>query len=68
MWKLFNAILCVVFLTPALQGCTTRAWYQTMQSAAIQACRHQPPPEQARCEARVNQADFESYEKQRSRM
>ena len=68
MCESFRVFLFFALFTALIQGCTTRAWYQTMQSAAMQACRHQPPPEQAHCEARVNKEDFETYEKQRSRM
>lgn len=68
MRRRIDVFLFLAMLTALIEGCTTRAWYQNMQSAAIQAYHHQPPPEQTRCEARVNKQDFETYEKQRSRM
>lgn len=68
MRKHFNVSLVVIFLISTLQGCTTRAWYETMQSAAKQSCRHQPPSEQERCEARLNSEDYDTYEKRRSQM
>jgi hypothetical protein len=66
MHKHFNLSLFVIFLISTLQACTTRVWYNSVQSAAQQSCRHQPPSEQARCEARLNKDDFDTYEKRRS--
>jgi hypothetical protein len=62
------SLLCFVAMATALllQGCTTRAWYDGLQHSARQACLSQPSSEQARCEARLNRQDFDSYEKQRA--
>lgn len=61
---LVGVLLGVIF--SLLSGCTTRAWYETMQATAKQACRKEPPSEQERCEARLNRMEYEQYEKQRA--
>lgn len=68
MGKCFGGQLFFVCLILAVQGCTTRTWYESMQSAAQQSCRNQPPPEQARCDARLNKDDFDTYQKKRSKL
>jgi hypothetical protein len=49
-----------------LPGCTARGWYEGMQSSAKIACQQAPSSEQARCEARLNQQDYHTYEKDRA--
>jgi hypothetical protein len=51
-----------------LPGCTARGWYEGMQNSAKVACQQQPSSEQARCEARLNKQDYDTYEKNRSAM
>jgi hypothetical protein len=58
-------LLLVLPVIACLPGCTTRAWYEGMQNSAKAACRQQPSSEQARCEARLNQQDYDIYEKNR---
>lgn len=58
-----SALLLLVLTIPLLPACSTRAWYQTVQATARQECQRQPAAEQARCEAQLNQDDFERYEK-----
>jgi hypothetical protein len=63
-----NLRLCFLSLlmVACLPGCTTRGWYEGMQSSARMACQQQPSSEQARCEARLNKQDYDTYEKNRS--
>jgi hypothetical protein len=62
----FSILLFIVVTGHIVAGCTTRTWYEAMQGKAKQDCLHQPSSEQARCEANLNKADFETYEKHRS--
>jgi hypothetical protein len=62
----YGALLLIATLHMA-PGCTTRAWYTTVQASAKQACLREPASEQERCEARLNKSDFDAYEKHRSR-
>lgn len=55
-----------ILLLVCLPGCTTRAWYDGMQHSARTTCQQQPSSEQARCEARLNKQDYDSYETSRS--
>jgi hypothetical protein len=66
MTKYYSRSFVVIAVAFLLQGCTTRAWYDGLQHSARQACLGQPSSEQARCEARLNRQDFDSYEKQRA--
>jgi uncharacterized lipoprotein YajG len=66
MLKLFRRLLLVTVAILMFAGCTTRAWYDGLQNSAAQACQTQPSSERARCEARLNKQDYDSYEKQRT--
>lgn len=58
--------LGILIVSACLPGCTTRSWYDGMQNSARLACQQQPSSEQARCEARLNQQDYDTYEKSRA--
>jgi hypothetical protein len=64
--KNFRLFLCLIPVIACVPGCTARSWYEGMQNAARVACQQQPSSEQARCEARLNQQDYDTYEKNRS--
>jgi len=63
----FRAFLLAVLTVQMLPGCTTRAWYETLQVTSKQACQRQLPTEQERCESRLNKEGFDTYEKNRLR-
>lgn len=62
-WRHLASVIAVL---ASLTACTTRSWYDGMQNSARVACQQQPSSEQARCEARLNQQDYDSYEKNRA--
>jgi len=47
-------------------GCTTAAWYESMQQSAINNCDKQESGARADCLSRVNKKSQSSYEKERS--
>lgn len=57
-------LLMATITTLLLPGCSTRAWYASVQMAAKHACQ-QPSSERERCESRLNRQDFETYQKHR---
>jgi hypothetical protein len=65
MQKSVRSLFLLLVATTMLSGCTMRAWYDGLQSSAAQACQTQPSSEMARCEARLNKQDYDTYEKQR---
>jgi hypothetical protein len=66
MPKRVYGFLILLTATAVLAGCTTRAWYEGLQNSAAASCQTQPSSERARCDARLNKQDYDSYEKQRT--
>lgn len=66
MFKPYRWIVLQALAFAALSGCTARGFYDGMQGAAKLNCQQQPSSEQARCEARLNQQDYDNYEKNRA--
>jgi hypothetical protein len=62
-----HVLLAGLLAMSALPGCSTRAWYDSLQFAAQQACERQPASERERCESRRNTQDFDAYNAQRAR-
>lgn len=60
VWSLLAACM--------LSGCSTRAWYGSLQSAAQQTCERQPAAARESCEARRHTQDFDTYNAQRKRL
>ncbi len=49
----------------SLGGCSTAAWYESVQQSALRACDQQTTGARADCLARVNKQSQSSYEKDR---
>jgi hypothetical protein len=60
-----NKLAMLAMALSACAGCTTQAWYAGAQASARQACLHEAPSEQARCEARINKTEFDAYDEER---
>lgn len=58
-------IIRTLALLLLLGACTTQAWYEGVKAGAEQNCRTQPESERERCASRINQENYESYEKAR---
>lgn len=58
------ALSCVSLVL--VTGCTTAAWYESMQQSAINNCDKQESGARADCLSRVNKKSQSSYEKERS--
>lgn len=46
-------------------GCTTEAWYQSMQSGAEHECKKQPGSAAEECLSRLNKRTYQEYKKER---
>ncbi len=66
MTNVAQLFFCTGLMLACVTGCSTRAWYGGMQQSAYSACQRQPSSEQARCEARLNRQDYETYVKSRA--
>lgn len=60
-------LFCMTLLALALTACSQRAWYTGVQTGARANCQQQVAAEQQKqCEARLNQQDFDTYQRNRA--
>ncbi len=47
-------------------GCTTQAWYEGVKMNAQNSCANQPPAAYQDCRSRINNQQYDQYEKERA--
>jgi hypothetical protein len=47
-------------------GCTTQAWYEGVKMNAQNSCANQPPAAYQECRSRINNQQYDQYEKERA--
>ena len=61
-----EAIACLLVAMLTTSGCTTETWYYSAKNFAENNCRKQPSSSADDCFARLNNATYETYEKERA--
>jgi ABC-type uncharacterized transport system auxiliary subunit len=59
-------IACAVYLTLSLSACTTQAWYEGIKQGAANQCDSQPPGAREDCLSRLNNKNYDAYNKERA--
>jgi hypothetical protein len=61
------ASIALIAITSSMQyGCTTQAWYEGVKMNAQNSCANQPPAAYQDCRSRINNQQYDQYEKERA--
>jgi hypothetical protein len=61
------ASITPITITSSMQyGCTTQAWYEGVKINAQNSCANQPPAAYQDCRSRINNQQYDQYEKERA--
>ena len=58
-----SAILALIALVST--GCTTRSWYEGLQSSAALECNRRPGSDREACLSQLNKLPYDQYERGR---